>query len=137
MAHVARVDEEGFVREVHVISNEDLPNEGAFGPETEAAAQALQASLGLTPEGSQWYLTSYNASFRFRYAASGMTFDPTVGDAGAFLYPKPYPSWSLDPDTATWVAPVPKPDDGNEYEWAELRQEWIAVAAQLLPPVDD
>jgi peptidoglycan hydrolase-like protein with peptidoglycan-binding domain len=137
MAHVARVDASGVVREVHVISNDDLPNGGNFSPETEAAAQKMQEELGLTPDGDKWFLTSYNSSFRYRYAGPGMKFDPTVGPDGAFLLPQPYPSWTLDHQTAEWIAPIPKPNDGNVYEWAELRQEWVATGAELLPPVND
>ena len=73
MAHVARI-EDGIVREVHVLNNSDLPNNGEFSPETEAAANAFQHSLGL--EGD-WKLTSYNGNFRGTYAGIGYSFDGT------------------------------------------------------------
>lgn len=72
MAHVARIDEDGIVREVHVLNNSDLPNNGDFSAETEAAANAFQHSLGL--EGN-WKLTSYNGNFRGKYAGIGDSFD--------------------------------------------------------------
>lgn len=72
MAHVARIDENGIVREVHVLNNSDLPNGGEFSPETEAAANAFQHSLGL--EGV-WKLTSYNSNFRGLYAGIGYKYD--------------------------------------------------------------
>ena len=137
MAHVALVDSDGIVRDINVISNSSLPNNGEFSEEVELAAQELQSRLGLTPDGSQWYLTSYNSSFRFRYAGLGMLFDQSIGTHGAFLPQKPYPSWIINHQTANWEPPIQKPDDQNQYEWAELRQEWVPTSAQLLPPVND
>ncbi len=63
MAHFARV-ENGVVREVIVVSNDDAP--------TEAAGQAFIASVGLSGE---WRQTSYNANFRGKYAGIGDTYD--------------------------------------------------------------
>jgi hypothetical protein len=83
MAHVARIDEDGIVREVHVLNNSDLPDDGAFTPEVEAAANAFQHSLGL--EGV-WRLTSYNGNFRGRYAGIGYKYD---SDADEFVAPEP------------------------------------------------
>jgi hypothetical protein len=76
MAHVARI-EDGIVREVHVLRNEDLPNNGEFSAETEAAANAFQHSLGL--EGV-WKLTSYNGNFRKLYAGIGYKYDPELDE---------------------------------------------------------
>ena len=80
MAHVARI-EDGIVREVHVLNNHDLPNGGEFSPETEAAANAFQHSLGL--EGD-WKLTSYNGNFRGTYAGIGFSYD---AEADEFVAP--------------------------------------------------
>ncbi len=77
IAHVARIDEDGIVREVHVLRNEDLPNNGEFSAETEAAANAFQHSLGL--EGV-WKLTSYNHNFRGRYAGIGYKYDAALDE---------------------------------------------------------
>ena len=77
MAHVARVDEDGIVREVHVLNNSDLPNNGEFTAEVEAAANAFQHSLGL--EGN-WKLTSYNGNFRGRYAGIGYRYDSELDE---------------------------------------------------------
>lgn len=63
MAHFARV-ENGVVREVIVVSNDDAP--------TEAAGQAFIASIGLSGE---WVQTSYNSNFRGKYAGIGDTYD--------------------------------------------------------------
>jgi len=77
MAHIARIDEYGVVREVHVLNDTDLPDGGAFTVEVEAAANAYQHSLGL--EGV-WKLTSYNNNFRGQYAGQGMTYDPLLDE---------------------------------------------------------
>jgi hypothetical protein len=77
MAHVARIDEDGIVREVHVLNNHDLPNNGEFTPEVEAAANAFQHSLGLAGD---WKLTSYNGNFRGRYAGIGYTYDAALDE---------------------------------------------------------
>ena len=82
MAHVARIDEDGIVREVHVLNNSDLPNNGEFSPEVEEAANAFQHPLGL--EGN-WKLTSYNGNFRGRYAGIGYKYD---ADNDEFVAPE-------------------------------------------------
>ena len=83
MAHVARIDEDGIVREVHVLNNSDLPDDGAFTPEVEAAANAFQHSLGLD---GVWKLTSYNNNFRGVYAGIGYKYDDVMD---AFIAPDP------------------------------------------------
>lgn len=75
MAHVARIDENNIVREVHVLNNSDLPNNGEFSLETEEAANKFQHSLGL--EGN-WKLTSYNHNFRGHFAGIGHKYDPEL-----------------------------------------------------------
>ena len=82
MAHVARIDEDGIVREVHVLNNSDLPDDGAFTPEVEAAANAFQHSLGLD---GVWRLTSYNNNFRGVYAGIGYKYDDVMD---AFIAPE-------------------------------------------------
>ena len=77
IAHVARIDEDGIVREVHVLNNSDLPNNGEFSPETEAAANAFQHSLGLA---GNWKLTSYNNNFRGRYAGIGYKYNEELDE---------------------------------------------------------
>ena len=71
MAHFARI-ENGIVREVIVVGNEQAP--------TEAAGQAFIASIGLTGE---WVQTSYNnnpveGASRGKYAGIGDLWDGTT-----------------------------------------------------------
>jgi hypothetical protein len=42
-----------------------------------------------------------------------------------FYARQPYPSWIWDPETLTWSAPVPYPDDGNNYYWDENTLSWV------------
>ena len=71
MAHFARI-ENGIVREVIVVGNDDAP--------TEAAGQAFIASIGLAGE---WVQTSYNnnaieGASRGKYAGIGDIWDGTT-----------------------------------------------------------
>ena len=69
MAHFARI-ENGIVREVIVVSNDDAPDE--------ATGLAFIASIGLTGDFVQ---TSYNAAtngFRGKYAGIGDVWDGTT-----------------------------------------------------------
>jgi len=81
MAHFARV-EDGIVREVLVVSDENAPD--PF-PEGEAAGAAFLNSIGLTGD---WKQTSYNGNFRGMYAGIGYTFDPDAGEHGEFIAPQ-------------------------------------------------
>jgi hypothetical protein len=80
MAHAAFCDQDMIVREVHVINNSDLPDDGAFTPEVEAAAQAWEEALGLVPDGWTVLLTSYNGNFRGRYAGIGYRYDAELDE---------------------------------------------------------
>lgn len=39
--------------------------------------------------------------------------------------PKPFPSWTWNDTTNSWVAPIPKP--GDEYTWDETAQAWVIL----------
>jgi hypothetical protein len=56
------------------------------------------------------------------YAGIGYSWDG-IG----FAAPQPYPSWTLNPDTYLWEAPVPYPTDGGNYTWDEATQSWVPV----------
>jgi hypothetical protein len=69
MAHFAKV-ENGIVTEVIVVNNETLGD--LEFPASEAVGQEFIASLGLD---GTWKQTSYNATFRGKYAGAGDTYD--------------------------------------------------------------
>jgi hypothetical protein len=131
MAHFAQVNNQYTVLQVATISNDsigDLPF-----PESEPVGRALcQQLYGVD---TLWYQTSYNNSFRVRYAGIGYTYDPVLD---AFLTPKPYPSWVLNTQTYDWQAPVPYPNDGKDYYWDEETQSWVVIpeiTENFEPPV--
>jgi len=125
MSHYAQLDKNNVVAFViHAKSD---------GKEDEFTAQT----------GQTWKQTSYNTrggahysdgqpsadqtkAFRFNYAGVGFTYD---ADRDAFIPPKPFNSWVLDEDTCLWVAPVPYPEDGNDYAWDEETGDWVETGA--------
>jgi hypothetical protein len=152
MAHFAKI-ENGTVTDLIVIDNDDcgggqFPDSEPIGQAFIAAlASGDPRLLGV------WFQTSYNTrgslrypggvayetlnannevietngtkvgAFRGNFGQIGHTFDPSIGEHGAFIPPSPYPSWVLD-ENVTWQAPVPYPYDGNLYSWNEEQQEW-------------
>jgi hypothetical protein len=79
MAHFARI-ENNIVREVIVINNEVLENK-AF-PESEPIGIAFCKSL--YGADTEWLQTSYNSTFRGKFAGYGMTYDAIINE---FKYP--------------------------------------------------
>jgi len=73
MAHFARV-EDNIVREVIVINNEVLENKSF--PESEPIGIAFCKSL--YGSDTEWLQTSYNSTFRDKYAGSGDLYDPEL-----------------------------------------------------------
>ncbi len=72
----------------------------------------------------EWIETSYNGSIRKNFAGIRFTYDK---DRDAFIPPKPFASWLLDEETCRWEAPVPYPNDGNQYSWSEEAQSWELI----------
>jgi hypothetical protein len=63
--------------------------------------------------------TSYNGSFRNKYAAIGDTWNETNN---VFISPKPFNDWTLD-NSFKWVAPKTYPSDGGNYVWKD--GDWV------------
>jgi len=85
MAHFARIDN-GIVRQVIVVSNDDAPDPY---PESEPIGQAFIAEiLGLS---GVWLQTSYHGNFRGRYAGVGYIYDPDLDEFVAPPEPEPEP----------------------------------------------
>jgi len=115
MAHYAKV-KDGVVTQVIV-----------------AEAEFFDTFIDTDP--GEWIQTSYNTH-------GGVHYDPTTGQpssdqslalrknfAGvggtydlendAFIPPRTYDSWVVNPTTFTWEAPIPYPTDGLNYNWDE------------------
>jgi hypothetical protein len=109
MAHWAELDENNVVLRVLVGDNND--------PNGDEGYQWLLDNLGGT-----WVQTSYNATIRKNFAGIGYSYDEELD---AFIAPKPFESWLLDEESASWQAPVAYPTDGDIYVWDEDTSSWI------------
>lgn len=144
MAHYALLDENNVVVDVITGRDEDEVVDGISDWE------AYYAEF----HGMTCKRTSYNTfgnqhaydgtPFRFNYAVIGGSFDESVGTDGAFIPPKHYASWVLNPTTQQWESPVPHPtatsEDPNplKYVWVEDLLEWVNVEERPeLFPVQD
>ena len=76
------------------------------------------------PAEDQSVIDGDEARLRKNYAGIGFSYDK---DRDAFIPPKPYDSWVLNEETCLWEAPVPRPDDGNDYEWDEETTSWVVA----------
>lgn len=114
MAHFAKLDENNVVTQVIVIANEELLDNGI---ESEAKGIAFCQLLF----GGNWVQTSYNSSFRKKYAGIGDTYDLTND---VFIAPQPFASWVLDANF-NWQAPASRPTDGKIYIWNEETLAWF------------
>lgn len=73
MAHFAKVENDGTITQVIVVSNTDCGN--LEFPESEPIGKAFISSLGLDGE---WVQTSYNSNFRGIYAGIGYTYNQSL-----------------------------------------------------------
>lgn len=124
MAHFAEIGYQNEVLHVSVVRNEDILDENGNESE-EVGIKFLKSIFG---EATRWLQTSYNSNFRYRYAGIGMVYNV---EYDVFLYPQPYPSWTLNTETYEWDPPVLEPElteeerqTGIYYEWNEETQEW-------------
>ena len=118
MAHFAELDETNIVKQVIVVSNNELLDENG----TESEQKGIDFCVNLL--GGTWIQTSYNGNIRKNYAGIGYTFDP-INDW--FVAPQPYPSWTLDSD-AKWQPPKPYPyPTEGFYTWNETTLSWDEV----------
>ena len=117
MAHFAQINSDNVVTQVIVVSNSDCG--GGEYPASDPIGAAFCHNL----LGGTWKQTSYNNNFRKRYAGIGYTFNEELD---AFVAPKPYPSWTLNTETADWQAPVARPTEGS-WTWNESTQQWDEV----------
>jgi hypothetical protein len=118
MAHFAKLTESNIVQEVVVVNNEVITIDG-----NESEQAGIDFLTNLTGY-ANWKQTSYNNSFRGKFAGIGYSYLPLPD---IFIEPKPYPSWVLNETEKRWSAPTPKPNDGKKYDWFEINQEWIEI----------
>jgi len=124
MAHFAQLDENNIVIQVIVVGNDDCCDVNGIESE-EIGISFCKKIMGLN---TKWKQTSYNSNIRARYAGIGYSYNEALD---AFIAPQPYPSWSLNNDTASWEAPVTRPtltaaeiEAGHYHLWDEDNQNW-------------
>ena len=121
MAHFAELDGDNKVIRVIVVANEVTTPDGV----NEDEQLGINFLNELYPNSGRWVQTSYNSKFRKQYAGQGYTYHD--GD-DVFIRTNPgYPSWSLNPVTHDWEAPIPRPEDDpswTKYLWSEESQTW-------------
>tara|TARA_B110000503_G_C6870252_1_gene298347 strand:+ start:215 stop:562 length:348 start_codon:yes stop_codon:yes gene_type:complete len=112
MAHYAKVDN-GIVVQIIV-----------------AEAEFFDTFIDTSP--GEWIQTSYNTlgswhpegtPLRKNYAGIGYTYDRVLD---AFIPPKLHASWILNEETCLWNAPVPCPQDDQNWKWDEDSTSWVA-----------
>lgn len=129
MAHWAQLDNDNIVIEVLVGDNNDPAGDEGY-------------SWIVRHIGGTWVQASYNTHggqhanggtpLRFNYPGKGWLFSDApewAAQGGAFIPPQLYPSWTLNPNTALWDAPVPMPTEGGPWAWDEASLSWVEVAA--------
>jgi hypothetical protein len=118
MAHFAKLDDNNIVKQVIVVSNNELLDESGI----ESEQKGIDFCTNLF--GGRWVQTSYNGSIRKNYAGQGYFYDSILD---AFIAPQPYPSWVLDAD-AKWQPPTPYPvEEGKFFNWDELTLSWVEI----------
>jgi hypothetical protein len=130
MAHFAKLNDNNIVIAVHVVSNDVITIDGI---ESEQAGIDFLTNLHGY---SNWKQTSYNGSFRKRYAGIGDSYDSSKD---AFIAPKLYSTWILNESTYQWEPPVPYPQ-GKENEsvpwvWDDNTVSWVDETTITKPEV--
>lgn len=120
MAHFAELDENNIVKQVIVVHNNELLDNGI-----ESEIKGIQFCQSLF--GGRWVQTSYNGNIRKNYAGIGFTYDE-IRDA--FIEPKPFESWILNESTCKWESPVPYPVDEKNYIWDESILNWKEIVSE-------
>ena len=118
MAHYAFLDTNNIVTEVIVGIDE-----GVDGIDWEQHYAAFRGQLCKRTSYNTYggVHTGSGVPLRKNYAGIGYTYDET---RDAFIPPQPYASWLLDETSCLWDAPVPYPDDGEQYQWDEELGQW-------------
>jgi len=136
MAHFAQLDENNVVTQVIVVANEDTSD--VNGNEVEEIGVAFCKKL--LGADTNWKQTSYNNTFRVRYAGIGYSYN---AELDAFIAPKPFESWVLNTETADWESPVgPAPtlteaeiEARSFYRWDEEAGAWELFTPE--PPAEE
>lgn len=121
MGYFAHIDDNNIVTQV-IVADQGFIDSGAVGDPLKWIETAYNSDTDGTP------------SLRKNYAGIGYTYD---AELDAFVPPKPFPSWTLDSNTAQWVPPIPMPLDDQPYKWDEQSNNWVVMPISVFeaPPV--
>ena len=121
MAHFAKLGTGNKVLKIHVVSNDVATTE-------QAGVDFLNNLYGTRDVYKQ---VSYNTKkgvhllggtpFRLNYPSLGWVYLQSID---GFVEPQPYKSWTLNESIGLYDPPIPRPDDGNMYNWNEETQQW-------------
>jgi hypothetical protein len=117
MAYFAKLGTGNIVENIISINNTIITNSNGI----EQEQLGVDFINNLYGTNDIWKQTSYNNNIRKNYAGIGFTYD---SQRDAFIPPKPFNSWVLNETTCIWEAPIPKPDNENQYTWNEETQSW-------------
>jgi hypothetical protein len=123
MGHFAKI-EDGIVTFVTVSRDEDDDRE------LEISAQTGETYRRCSYNTHGGVHANGGTPWRYNYPGIGWTFSDSAewaSQGGAFIPPQPYPSWTLNPATALWDAPVPMPSEGGPWEWDEATLSWVSA----------
>jgi hypothetical protein len=119
MAHYAFLDENNVVTEVIVGKDE-----AGFDWEQYYAMKRGQICKRTSYNTVGGIHSNGGTPFRKNYAGVGYTYD---ADRDAFISPQSFASWTLNETSCLWEPPVPRPTDGNRYDWDEDTTNWVEV----------
>ena len=137
MAYFAEIDSNNIVLRVISIHNNELLDNGI-----EKEQKGIDFCKYLYGQGTNWKQASYNTRwgqhvlngtpFRKNFPSPGFTYD-LIRDA--FIWPKPYPSFTLNENTCDWDPPIPFPTQQVSpenphpkiYKWNEEIQNWTVL----------
>ena len=96
MAHFAELDENNVVKQIIVVHNNELLDDGI-----ESETKGIEFCKSLF--GGNWIQTSYNGNFRKNYACIGFTYDE---QRNAFISPRPENAIGFNEETCQWILPT-------------------------------
>jgi hypothetical protein len=127
MAHYAFINSQNTVTQVIVGRDEDDLAPGVTSWEDYYGERMGERCLRTSYNTVAGQHTAGGTPFRGNYAGINYKYDEALD---AFLPPQPFPSWTLNEATYSWEAPVPYPEDGEQYVWNENRKEWEPVVSE-------
>lgn len=130
MSHFAKLDENNVVVFVTVGRQEDDGKEDELTARTgEVYKRTSYNTRGGVHYDQETGEPSADQSKAFRGTYAGIGFHYSE-DLDIFYPPQPYPSWTLNAETASWEPPVPMPEEGGLWVWDEDSTSWVSAEVE-------